>query len=195
MTDAIDAIHQDHLNLDKVLAVLESVVDDLDRSPGGGSPGAAVDLLTSVIYYIRVFPDRFHHPKEEEYLFKALARRCPEAADVIARLQAQHKEGEALIDSLDRAVKDWEADPLAGIAGLREAAHAYVRFQRQHMGLEEREILPLARKHLGDEDWRALNRVFRQDSDPLFGENLETGFRALFGRISRAAPAARAGKD
>lgn len=193
MTDAIDAIHQDHLNLDKVLSVLESVVDALDRGPGGGRPGAALDLLTSVIYYVRVFPDRFHHPKEEEYLFKALARRCPEAAGVIARLQAQHKEGETLIEALNGAVKAWENDPEGGIAALRDTAHAYVRFQRQHMGLEEREVLPLARRHLGQDDWQVLNRVFRQASDPLFGENLETGFRSLFQRITRAGPRAGQG--
>ena len=59
MTNAIEIIHRDHVNLDRFLNVLETVVDGL--VPDQPKPHLA--LLYSAFYYTRVFPDRCHHPK------------------------------------------------------------------------------------------------------------------------------------
>ena len=37
-------------------------------------------VLFAILDYIEAFPDTYHHPKEEDYLFKALRRRRPDAA-------------------------------------------------------------------------------------------------------------------
>ncbi|MDA0305889.1 MAG: hemerythrin domain-containing protein [Proteobacteria bacterium] len=181
MTDAIEIIQRDHVNLDRVLNVLETAVGGL--APDQSKPD--LELLFLTVYYIRVFPDRFHHPKEEQYLFPALRARCPQAADLIDRLDGQHAQCAGLIDALDAALKAVDADYPAGLEELRAAVRAYVDFQRDHIGLEERELIPLARNHLEAADWGAINRAFSTDSDPMFGENMETGFRALFEKITR----------
>jgi len=71
MTDAIEIIHHDHVNLDRFLNVLETAVDGL--APDQPKPN--LEPLYSAAYYIRVFPDRCHHPKEERYLFGAVRAR------------------------------------------------------------------------------------------------------------------------
>ena len=71
MTDAIEIIHHDHVNLDRFLNVLETAVDGL--APDQPKPN--LEPLYSAAYYIRVFPDRCHHPKEERYLFGAFRAR------------------------------------------------------------------------------------------------------------------------
>ena len=68
MTDAIEIIHRDHVNLDRFLNVLETAVDGLAPD----QPKLDLELLYSAFYYTRVFPDRCHHPKEERYLFGAV---------------------------------------------------------------------------------------------------------------------------
>ncbi len=35
-------------------------------------------LLGAMIYYIDTVPERFHHPKEEQYLFWPIARTSPQ---------------------------------------------------------------------------------------------------------------------
>ena len=71
MTDAIEIIHHDHVNLDRFLNVLETAVDGL--APDQLKPN--LEPLYSAAYYIRVFSDRCHHPKEERYLFGAVRAR------------------------------------------------------------------------------------------------------------------------
>ena len=42
------------------------------------------EVFDAMIQYIEAFPERFHHPKEDAYLFKRLRERHPDAAPVTA---------------------------------------------------------------------------------------------------------------
>ena len=181
MFDAIEVIHRDHGNINRVLSVMMETVDELG---GGAEEEDKLTLLYSAIYYMRLYPDRCHHPKEEKYLFAALDRRCAEARDLIRDLEAEHAEGGRLIAKLDAALKGYDRTRW-NLGQLRDAVHDYVAFQRSHMALEESELLPLARQTLAREEWGDLARAFTADSDPMFSENIETGYRALFDRITR----------
>ncbi|MEK9752622.1 MAG: hemerythrin domain-containing protein [Rhodospirillaceae bacterium] len=101
----------------------------------------------------------------------------------IEELERQHAAGEKLLGVLAERLRAAEDDFPAGMKALREALNTYVALQKSHIALEETEILPRARKCIPDADWRAIDRAFGADQDPLFGANLETGFRALHARI------------
>ncbi len=177
MTSAIDVIHTDHVNIVRVLDALEATVE-----PAGGKPD--FEMLERIVYYLRVFPDRFHHPKEEKFLFPALAAHDPKAEPVIEELERQHAEGEKLLNLLAERVHAADTDYPDGMDALRRIVDTYVAFQKSHIALEESEILPRARSAVAEADWRAINRAFGADHDPLFGANLETGFRALHAKIT-----------
>lgn len=182
MTDAIDIIHKDHMNLARVLKVLEDAV--APGAPDAPPKKPNFELLERILYYVRVFPDRCHHPKEEKFLFPALAGEGGEIGEVIAELQRQHVEGERMTAALVEQMHAAEAGFPDGLDELRDAIGAYAAFQRNHIALEESKILPRAREILADADWGAINRAFAADHDPLFGDNVETGFRALFNKIT-----------
>lgn len=87
-----------------------------------------------------------HHRDEEHDLFPALYHGVPSAElnatrALLARLRAEHLHLDAL----------W-ADMRARLPGV-DAAHAqaFREAYRSHIDLEERELLPLARRVLGDE--------------------------------------------
>jgi len=76
---ALEVLKTEHRNLTQVLNCLCDEVKrirGLDEKPD-------LDLLFSIVYYIRVFPDRYHHPKEDEYLFKRVRQRTHEADQVL----------------------------------------------------------------------------------------------------------------
>ncbi len=181
MARAIDTIRAEHKALDQVLSAMESALAGL----AGSRSKPNLELLYSAVYYIKVFPERQHHPKEEAFLFRALRRRRPEAAPLLEELESQHQEGAALIESLEEALRAFDTDYPEGLPRLQEAAKRFIEFQRRHIGQEEREVIPLAREALTREDWRDIDLAFAANSDPLFGENIATGFRALHDRITR----------
>jgi branched-chain amino acid transport system ATP-binding protein len=183
MAEAARVIRQEHRNTASVLACLGHAVDAIEV--GRWAPD--FQLLTLVINYLETFPEIFHHPKEEKYLFTALLRRRPEAAPLLERLGEEHILGlEAVID-MRAALRAYRSD-LSKFPRFREEVDRYVQFQRSHMQLEEREILPLALEVLTPDDWHVIGAAFARNDDPLFGQARRKHFDALYSRIFELAP-------
>jgi branched-chain amino acid transport system ATP-binding protein len=184
MTQAINIIKQEHRNYLALLSCLQHLVADLERAK---EPADCV-LFHAIVDYIESFLDRYHHPKEDEYLFRALRLRHPDSEDLIQRLERQHSEGYDLLAELKAALDDLENDGAEGVARFAEAARAYQAHQYGHMRAEEMEVLPLARAHLSDADWQEINAAFTAHDDPLFGDDRRAEYRKLYSQIVRMAP-------
>jgi hemerythrin-like domain-containing protein len=68
------------------------------------------------------------------------------------------------------------------------AAERFADEIAMHMALEENALLPIAKRHLLDEDWAEIARAFGENGDPRFGAEPDHEFRALFSRIVNLAP-------
>lgn len=184
----VDIIKSEHRNISGVLDALAQTVDAL---PPAGGAGQNTDAIYAMLYYIRVFPDRFHHPKEDDHLFEALSRRAPEARGLIEQLESEHARSEALLADLDKALKAYERGRRGARERLQRKVHDYVDKERRHMQREEEEILPLAERALRKDDWAAIDDIFARNADPLFDGNVEFGFRSLYKRIVGKDPETR----
>ena len=71
---AIATIKMEHRSLGTVLQTLRELL----TSVAAGQAAADFGLLSAALYYMNDFPERCHHPKEEEYLFKCLRMRTAE---------------------------------------------------------------------------------------------------------------------
>lgn len=187
MTTALEKIHQEHKDLGHVLTCLKDSVKALRD----GKTASRLELIQSALYYVRMFPERFHHPKEEMYLFAALRKRTQAFAPVLDELKAQHEAGDRQIGEVETALKHYEADPTSQYEAFAQVADAFVAQQFAHMKKEENEVLPLAEDTLLPEDWEAIDQAFRSNADPMFGENLEVAYHALHNHIMNLAEAAR----
>lgn len=142
------------------------------------------ELLKSMLGYLRTFPAKLHHPKEEAYLFKKLQERTSEFDPLIAELQRQHSEGD---NELQRLIEDVET---LGIAPPAERIDFVTRLelfageQLKHIGMEENRIMPAAARCLLPEDWAIVARAFGENGDMRFAEETREGFRRLFSRIA-----------
>ena len=176
---ALGALKTEHHNLAQVLNCLSEEVErirGLDEKPD-------LDLLFSIVYYIRVFPDRYHHPKEDEYLFKPLRQRTQEGDQVLDELEREHARFGGMLENLEQALRDYDQRYPNGLDELERQIEEYLEFQWQHMRREEEQVLPIAERVLREQDWAAMNNAFSRHGDPMFGENVRTGFEALRHRI------------
>jgi hemerythrin-like domain-containing protein len=180
---AIAIITTEHRSLARVVQVLRSVTDEIAQ----GLAGADFGLLASLLYYIDSFPERFHHPKEDEHLFLALRRRTSRADAALDELQAEHVKTGQLIGYLNQMLVHYQGGALDGLAQFRAAVHAYAALLSDHMRKEEEVVLPLASEFLRPEDWEGIAAAFAANEDPLFGERQRHEFRHLQGRIAALA--------
>lgn len=182
MTFAIASIQEDHRHFDALLVCFEKVAAGLASDP---KPNFA--LPEAMIEYIESFLDRFHHPKEDEYLFRLLRKRWPQAEAVLNVLRDQHFVGRTKLEALAAALAAARKDRKK-IDAFRTLLQDYAAFERDHVGLEEREVLPLARQHLTEADWQETNAAFGANKDPLFSQARQQRFEVLFSAIQMMAP-------
>lgn len=181
---AIRIIKSEHLNLGAVLYSLEKLLEEIDR---GKQPEFAV--FHGLLTYIDRFLDRYHHPKENEYLFPAVLKRAPETEALIRQLGQQHTEGEILFVAMLKALSAWEFSGDPEYLAFRKAVLHYTEFEREHARLEEREILPRAEAALQPEDWQVIDAAFGENEDPMFGDKWKTEFSSLFEKLVNTLPA------
>ncbi|WP_306603573.1 universal stress protein [Azonexus sp.] len=188
MLVAIAIIQDEHRSLAAVVRALQALVEEA----AGGSGPLDVPLLQAMLRYIEAFPERLHHPKENDYLFRHLAARTKAFDGAIALLRAEHLAGDALLQAMQSAVDEWaaardEAARQAAKIALAGAVKRFAEAQWAHMNLEENTILPGAREHLTTDDWREIRAAFAENGDPRFDTDLDDDFKQLYARIIHLA--------
>src|SRR5678816_1472798 len=102
--NAINVIHDEHRSLAAVLHGMLYLVHAI--RDGHAAPD--FQLFGAMVYYIDAFPERFHHPKEESYLFRLLRIRFPDSAEVLDRLKQEHRLGAEKIRTLEQALARYQ---------------------------------------------------------------------------------------
>src|SRR5262245_42971433 len=185
MVDPIAAWRADHANFARLLNLLERQVIAFHL----GEPFDYA-LLLAILYYLRDYPDRVHHPRED-VAFARLIERDPALQLPIARRLQEHRviaaAGEELLKLLQGAVDGALIDRSA----IEAAAATYLVYYRHHLAAEEQELIPRAAQLLTASDWAAVAAA--PAADPLFGRDSEARYDEL--RRLIAADAQQAEKN
>ena len=177
-------IRDEHRSMAAVIHGLEFLVRD---ARARGVP-PSFPLLRAMLHYIKAFPEKLHHPKEDAYLFRKLRERTRELDGTLDTLEREHTEGHAVVDELDHSIAAYEADPERGFAPFAAAVERFATSQMQHMTLEYKVVLPAAHKHLTEQDWAEIGAAFGANGDPRFSVDNDEEFRQLFARILNVLP-------
>ena len=181
---AIRIIRDEHRAIAAILHGMLYLVREIRER--GAKPN--FDVFGAMIYYIDAFPERFHHPKEDRYLFRVLRIRHPESAPLLDRLEEEHWTGANKIRTLEQALARFQHGGAAEFPAFANAVEEYAAFHWSHMRAEEDEVLPLAEKHLSAADWEAVDTAFLSHADPMHGAESGADYAALFTRIVNLAP-------
>lgn len=184
MRKAVRILHDEHRSISAVLQCLQQ----LTRLAQDSAIRPDFAVFRAVIHYIDAFPERLHHPKEDEHLFARLLARTDAARPLVERLKAEHVEGARLVRELERAMLAFEQTWPRGGEDFAAAVNAYAEFHWKHMRCEEQELLPLAEAALIEEDWEAIEAAFAGNADPI-ADLRDADFEKLFARIVNLAPA------
>lgn len=179
---AIGIIKDEHRAIAAVIRGLRRQTDQLRGQ--GAVPD--FEFLASMIHYIKAFPEVQHHPKEEQYLFSRLAARSGEVAALIASLEQEHREGARSIDEIELLLAQARASTPHQFA-LADALERFTDAQWRHLSAEEKLILPAARRHLTEGDWRDIEAAFRQNEALRVGSERDEAFKLLFVRLMNIA--------
>ena len=181
MTETISLWHAEHRHFSRLLDLLERQVAAFhsDDQPN-------FELMLDLVSYLRYFPDRYHHPRED-VAFARLAKREPALKSAIDGLLQEHRviasAGAELLKYLQQVVDEVVVER----AKVEAAAATYLVYYRRHLAMEERDIVPRAGELLTAEDWEAVVAAIPAGPDPLFGEDSDARYRELRRQIALEA--------
>jgi len=118
MADPVKAWHDEHAHFSRLLNVLDGQVAAFHE---GLHPN--YDLMRNIVYYLRHFCDRFHHPRED-VAFTRLAERDPAMRLAVSRLRQEHRVIAVTGETLLRYLDDIAADVVVERANLEASAAA-----------------------------------------------------------------------
>jgi hemerythrin-like domain-containing protein len=180
MAEPIAAWRADHVNFARLLDLLES---ELAAFHAGEQPDYA--LMLDIVSYLRYYPDRFHHPRED-VAFARLVERDPTMELPLARRLQEHRVIAAAGEELLKVLQGVVEGALIGRVAVETAAATYLVYYRHHLAAEEQEVIPRAAQLLTPSDWAAVAAA-PADADPLFGEDFEARYRELRRQIGLEA--------
>ena len=149
------------------------------------------DLVdTHVVYeimdYMVVWPDRFHHPRED-LIYARVAEVNAKAADDVDTLQRDHdqtaRKGRALLKDIER----WREGSVSGAVVVKNGK-AYIEHIFEHMNIEESRVFPVIESSLSIGDWRELAEedAMQAVADPVFGPAVQREFRNMTRKLRRS---------
>lgn len=182
MNDPIKYWHVEHRGFLRLLDLFE-------RQLGGFHSGARpdYDLMLDIVTYLRFFPDRHHHPRED-VAFERLLRHDADLQPAVNRLLQEHRVIALAGAELHALLSDANAGALVARERIEAAAATYLVYYRHHIQKEEREIMPRAAALLTEADWAAVAHAVPGGADPLFGAEADARYRELRRQIELEFP-------
>ena len=107
-----------------------------------------------------------HHTGEDVVLWPALLERAAPSTGLVETMQAQHEAVEHHMEQVEPLLQAWEQDPTeARATALADLIDRLAAALFEHLDLEEREILPLALRHVTVAEWNSLGEQGMDEMD------------------------------
>jgi hemerythrin-like domain-containing protein len=125
-----------------------------------------------------------HHAAEDELLWPKLLARVSLHQTEVQRIQDQHRQIAASVDSMERLMTPWKVTAELDLAGELAAEAQKLSHQiDEHLAEEERSVVPLIEQHLTPPEWQAFLEL---GSSYLSEDNITYGL-VLAGMIHQGA--------
>lgn len=160
---ASDELIREH---EQVLAGLD-VLEAMIRTQQTGIDLPSQDVL-DIARFLKDYADRYHHGKEEDLLFPAMAERgIPVEDGPVGQMMAEHVKGRQFIGGMREAA----SGELLDTDQFLESAAGYVELLRAHIRKENNVLFPMGDQKIPPAKQAALIQEFA-----AFAEGLEDGF-------------------
>lgn len=161
--EPIHLLKQDHRIIERALHALDGLCLRLEW--GQSVPQ---DALAELVNFLSAFANRYHHGKEETYLFPALERHgIAREGGPLGAMEAEHETERKLTSEMVRAIESYRNIDAAAASRFIDAARKYIDHLLVHIEHEDNVLFRLADAVLDDSEKSALFESFRQAESQL----------------------------
>lgn len=173
-----EELEREHLTIQKVVGAMEVLINRLEA---GKDAEAAV--LIDVSEFLQTFADKFHHGKEESYLFKLLEKKgVPLGGCTLEALLQDHEKCRSLLADLKTSSERYIRTPGTGREALVGVFRSLIELYTTHIWKEDFLLFPMADKILSDSEQKELSAKFSWHESEI-GVDVHHAYEQLAGRI------------
>lgn len=169
MGKATQDLRKEHQAILYVLQILNKMMEPDNRD--------AENLLHyygEVVYFLRIFADRCHHGKEENYLFKELVNKgVPNEGGPVGAMLQEHVQGRDYIAQMSQSLDE------KNIEGFNKVAALYRDLLRQHIEKENDVLFTMADKVINEQEQNLLFEHFEQHEEDVIGHGVHEKLHAM----------------
>lgn len=163
MRQPLHALKHDHRIIERALRALDGICLRL-----GLGEEISRSSLEQLVEFIGAFADRYHHGKEEAYLFPALERRgILREGGPLAVIEHQHEIERKLTAQMHRALEEYGDSDRGSRRRFVEAARRYTDHLIAHIQTEDSLLFRLADEILEETDIAEIKRGFERSESEL----------------------------
>lgn len=168
----------EHRLIERMLTAAERQAQRI-RETGLADP-EAIDLILD---FVHTYADRTHHGKEEDILFRDLARKplTPDDQRVMAELRQEHLDGRQIVRALDGTRERHRRGEAEAAPELATELQALTGFYRKHIAKEDQVFFPAAMAYLSDEEQQAMLAEFWEFDRKMIHAKYKAVIEALQG--------------
>lgn len=169
MGKATQDLRNEHEAILYVLRILEKMIQHDNMSAE-----ARLSYYDELIYFLKIFADKCHHGKEENYLFKALVNKgIPDEGGPVGAMLKEHIEARDYVMQMSRSFDGKNIDE------FHSAAVRYSDLLRQHIEKENNVLFVIADKVISEEEQILLYEQFEKHEEEVIGHGVHEKLHAM----------------
>ena len=169
MGKATQDLRNEHDAILYVLRILDKMMVTYNSTPE-----IRLRYYSEVVYFLKIFADKCHHGKEENYLFKELVNRgIPNEGGPVGIMLQEHTQGRDYIAQMSRGLDGKD------ISKFNSAAVQYRNLLRQHIEKENNVLFMIADKVIDEQEQNILFEQFEQHEENIVGHGIHEKLHAM----------------
>jgi hemerythrin-like domain-containing protein len=175
-------LKEEHGGIKIMLGILGTACDRLES--GQAVPGTD---LERILEFLKVFVDRCHHAKEEDFLFPALERTgIPREGGPIGVMLSEHVKGREFIRGMSDTAEGCSKGERAAVEKFTFYARGYTELLLEHIEKEDEILYPMADGRLDDAVDRTLMEEFERVEEERVGHGKHEEFHRLMEELQKS---------
>jgi hemerythrin-like domain-containing protein len=181
MSRPTHTLKHEHRIIGQVLRALEGICIRLELNEA-----VPVEALVHTLDFVQIYADRFHHEKEETYLFPALQQCGLQAqSGPLEFLRQEHQIERQLLIDLGAAITAYQHGDESAKHRISEIARNYCDHLINHMGREDAILFTLAEELLDEATKTSITSAFAQ-AEQGFGKKSVAHYEEIAADLEQA---------
>jgi len=176
MGKATQDLRKEHDAILYVLRILDKMMES-----GSGDAENLLRYYGEVVYFLKIFADKCHHGKEENYLFKELVDKgIPNEGGPVGVMLHEHTQGRDYIAQMAKSLEE------KNISGFNNAAAQYRDLLRNHIDKENNVLFMMADNVIDEQSQSLMFEKFEQHEETVIGHGVHEKLHAMIDTWAKA---------